>query len=493
MTSTTTSTKRAVGYLRVSTPGQTGVRHSSLETQESRFIQYCEALGYSAVSTFVDVVSGRRDDRQEYLRMVDFAMNGGANVIVVQFLDRFGRNPREILQRYWQLQDSGVEVVATDEDIKEELILLIKAGLAGAESRRTSERVRANMSRAVQKGVHAARAPFGLKRVYEGRDKVRWEIEPLEGPIVREMYKLAAEENLGFKAIANRLTDKGYKGRSGRPFASFTIQKVLTNEAMMGTLTYGKRLKKGSPPQELVRVDDFFPPILTNDEWNALQQRLEIRRESSRGRTHSSPYLLSGIARCGHCGGPMVGKSGSMFKGKRYRNYYCSRAMRSKEFCDTYNGHSAQKLEAAVSDYLGQFSDPELVREHLEAARSEELEKKRSELADVRRALDDVEAQFQKRLDLLTRGVLIEEEFVKANEGLREQRTALESRRAELLGWLTDQQNKVDVAAEVPSMIKSFREDLESLEVRRQKARLQTILSGVHVYKGARLEIEFRS
>ena len=88
--------------------------------------------------------------------MVEYALTGAAEVIVVQFLDRFGRNPREILQRYWELQDAGVSVVATDEDINEELILLIKAGIAGAESRRTSERVRANMSRAVEKGVHAA-------------------------------------------------------------------------------------------------------------------------------------------------------------------------------------------------------------------------------------------------------------------------------------------------------------------------------------------------
>ena len=61
--------------------------------------------------------------------MVEYALTGAAEVIVVQFLDRFGRNPREILQRYWELQDAGVSVVATDEDINEELILLIKACL----------------------------------------------------------------------------------------------------------------------------------------------------------------------------------------------------------------------------------------------------------------------------------------------------------------------------------------------------------------------------
>ena len=33
--------------------------------------------------------------------MLEFVEEGGADVIVVQFLDRFGRNPREILQRFW--------------------------------------------------------------------------------------------------------------------------------------------------------------------------------------------------------------------------------------------------------------------------------------------------------------------------------------------------------------------------------------------------------
>ena len=70
------------------------------------------------MASFVDVLSGKRDDRKEYQRMVEFVMAGGADVIVVQFLDRFGRNPREILQRYWQLQDFKVSVIATDEDIQ---------------------------------------------------------------------------------------------------------------------------------------------------------------------------------------------------------------------------------------------------------------------------------------------------------------------------------------------------------------------------------------
>ncbi len=311
MSTTTLATKRAVGYLRVSSTGQVGERHSSLDTQKFRFEDYCHRCGLSPVASFVDVLSGKRDDRKEYRRMVEFVMAGGADVILVQFLDRFGRNPREILQRYWELQDFGVSVIATDEDIQEELILLIKAVIAGAESRRTSERVRANMGRAVEKGVQAGRPPFGLKpnrEIRGGSVETRWELDPIEAPVAREMFRLAVEENLGYKSIADRLSQQGYMARGGRPFAAHTIDRVLNNEALMGGLVYGKRPKKGNPRQELVRVDGFFPAILSGEEWQRLQERLAIRRQSPRGRTHSSDYLLSGILRCGHCGGPMVGR-----------------------------------------------------------------------------------------------------------------------------------------------------------------------------------------
>jgi len=272
--------------------------------------------------------------------MLELVRRREADVVVVQFLDRFGRNPKEILQRYWELEELGVSVVATDEQIEEELVLLVKAGIAGAESGRNSERVRANMARAVQKGVHVGRPPYGLKPIREIRNGkavvAKWQRDVIEAPIVREMHRLSMEENLGYKAIADRLNDTGHRGREGRVFVSYTVQKVLTNEAIAGTMVYGKRPRKGNPSGDLVRVSGFYPAILDQEEWEHLQERLALRREHARGHTHKSTYLLSGIVRCGYCGGPMVGRAGAKRKGKQYRNYWCSWAMRSKAKCAFY-------------------------------------------------------------------------------------------------------------------------------------------------------------
>ena len=493
---TATAQKRAIGYLRVSDLKQTGERHSSLETQETRFREYCQRYDLSPITTFIDIATGRRDDRKEYRRMVEHAKLGGVDVIVVQFLDRFGRNPKEILQRYWELEAHGVSLVTTDEDIRDELVLLVKAGMAGAESRRISERVRANMSAAISKGVHVGRPPYGLrpiKDVIEGKLVMRWELDPEEAPVVKEMYRLAVEENLGFKAIADKLSAKGYRAHAGRPFASYTIQRILTNPAIMGTLVYGKRPRKGNPQMDLVEITNFFPPLLSTVEWGRLQERLNIRREISRGKAHSSEYLLSGIAKCGHCGGPMTGKVGAARKGKRYRNYYCSRAMRSRELCSVYNGHSVPKLERAILEYLGQFSDPAKVREHLAAAERKELVQREAELHDVGKRLADLEAQFLHRLDdLLKRGILTEQEFARANESARMQLSSLETRKKELTTQLNQERERVSLAEKVPQLVMNFLEAFQEMDPRQQKAQLQTILKAAYIYRDGRIELEFR-
>ena len=159
-------TATAVGYFRVSTPDQAGERHVSLDVQKERFEGFCKTHGLLAVQTFTDVAPGRRDDRVQYQAMLSYVGEHGVNNVVVLFLDRFGRNPREILRRYWDLQERGITVQSISEDLREELLLLVRAGMAGAESRRTSERVSAAMRRIAEgrksRGQTPLRVPEGV-------------------------------------------------------------------------------------------------------------------------------------------------------------------------------------------------------------------------------------------------------------------------------------------------------------------------------------------
>ena len=189
----------------------------------------------------------------------------------------------------------------------------------------------------------------------------------------------------------------------------------------------------------------------------------------------------------------MVGKVGALRRGKRYRNYWCSRALASRAQCSTYNGHSAPSLEKAILEYLEQFSDARMVREHMAAAERKDMKKKETELRRVDRGLAELESQFLKHLDLLKRGILNDQEFQKANESLRSQRDALTAQKQELESWVAEQREKVSTAERIPGEIKTFLEDFQGMEPRIQKAHLQTILKAAHVYRDDRVELEFRS
>jgi len=488
-----TDTLRAVCYARVSTARQAGERHSSLETQQERFFDYCRAHGLSPVDIFTDVASGRKDDRREYRRMLDFVLEGGAQVVVVQYLDRLGRNPREILRRYWQLEEQGIQVIATDEDLSQEIYLLIRAYLAGAESERNSERVRANMAKAIRKGTHVGREPFGFRRVKaieNNRVVTKWEIDLTQARAVRRMYELAVKENLGYKAIADRLTAEGFVAKEGRPFASFTVHTILTNPALKGTLVWGRKARKVSKQAELVEIPQFFPPILSEEEWNELQERLALRREFNRGKTHTSTYLLSGVLRCGHCRGPMVGKACG-----RYRRYYCSRAMRGRALCSFYNGHSAPKLEKAVLDYLSQFADPKRVEElakEIIASRLQAKTEHEERLVAIERRIKELDEVLLRDLDRLDRGLLTEEEFRKVSEVRRAEQTKLRAEREEASKALEAAKRLESLVANVPVQVTSFFQDLSAMDLTRRKAGLQQILKAVYVYTDGRIDIEFR-
>ncbi len=90
----------------------------------------------------------------------------------------------------------------------------------------------------------------------------------------------------------------------------------------------------------------------------------------------------------------MSGKKAAAYNGKHYRNYWCSRATKSRSLCATYNGHSTTRLEQSVLHYFGEFSDLELVKEHLALGQVRGMEQKEVELVGVPRAMDDRDGHF---------------------------------------------------------------------------------------------------
>ena len=92
-----------IGYIRVSRDKQTtALQEDAIQKAECKRV-------------FIDTMSGVRDDRPEFQRMLDMARPG--DVIVVWRLDRLGRSLRHLIETVNQMSERGIELQSLKENI----------------------------------------------------------------------------------------------------------------------------------------------------------------------------------------------------------------------------------------------------------------------------------------------------------------------------------------------------------------------------------------
>jgi site-specific DNA recombinase len=107
----------------------------------------------------------------------------------------------------------------------------------------------------------------------------------------------------------------------------------------------GRRLKA-----KPIITEDVHDRLLDNETFKRVQAKLAERSQKNQ-RPHLNNYILSGILRCGHCGGAMVGRVCRNRKGER-RYYMCSIGQTRPGACQCY-----QIPASVIEDYvLGQIN-----------------------------------------------------------------------------------------------------------------------------------------
>lgn len=274
----------------------------------------------------------------------------------------------------------------------------------------------------VRMGYRAGgRAPFGyrLKRHVLGRSPSKEEIskttlEPDDETfaIVREYLKRRATGETR-ASIYRDFEQRGIRSPSGgsrwNPSTGVYIERNLF--VYLGHLVYNRHSRRvdGTYPagskyrarEEWEVHEDCHKAAITPTQARAIDR--QNQRNAVRSARSSTPtarsYLLTGLLRCGSCGGPMVGDRGF---------YICSWSRRHQSSCKN-NGISAERLDQYV---LRQTKDTLLSRAHFEtvvAATRKAYEKevqttsRRGRQSNVR--VSALSTQIERLLDLYAKGV----------------------------------------------------------------------------------------
>jgi len=145
-------------YVRVSTKGQ------ELENQLLQLRNYCEKSDWNIYKEYTDVISGKEESRPSYDILFSEAHKKLFDGVVFWSLDRFARSGTLFtLQKLKELDNLGIfwhsyqdQYLSTAGQWKD-VIISIMATLAKIERERISERTKAGLERAREKGVKLGR------------------------------------------------------------------------------------------------------------------------------------------------------------------------------------------------------------------------------------------------------------------------------------------------------------------------------------------------
>lgn len=143
------STKRpvAIAYRRVSTDRQ-GKSGLGLADQDRAIREFCAHRGLTLEAEFLEVESGKNDDRPELAQALAATKRKGG-VLVVSTLSRLGRRVSFVAS----LMEQGIPFACADAPDDEPFILHVKAAFAEEERAKISARTKSALAMAKAKGV----------------------------------------------------------------------------------------------------------------------------------------------------------------------------------------------------------------------------------------------------------------------------------------------------------------------------------------------------
>ena len=441
---------RAVIYARYSSDLQ---RDASIEDQIEVCRRYAATQGWTIVETYTDAaISGASRFRPGFQKLVADASKNKFDIVICEAIDRLGRRLADTSDLQDQLAFYKIKLFTPSLGEITTIHIAVMGMMAQIALKDLGEKTKRGQMGRVLKGLIPAGIAYGYRAIASSdNDGGAREIIPEEAAIVRRIF---AEYGSGKtpEAIARDLNKDGVSGPEGREWSNTTIRGqnqrgtgILNNALYRGALEWnrcsytknpktGKRVARPNPPELWERSEVPHLRIVDDALWQRVKDRQGSIRaaqtqpvgigiesgENPLNRTHRSRYLLSGLLRCGCCGGDYTIINKNRFS--------CSTRKR-KGTCVNAQSITVQEIEERVLVGLkDRLMDPELVSAFVEGyqeAAKEEREKAKAAQTQLEKRKADIGRKISGILNAIEDG-LYESSMKERLAALKAEREALE-------------------------------------------------------------------
>ena len=465
-------------YARYSSDSQ---RDASIADQLRVCRAHAERQGWHIVEEYTDhAISGASLLRPGIQAMIADAVSGRFQVVLAEAMDRLSRDQEDIAGLFKRMAYGDVKIITLSEGEVTQLHVGLKGTMNALFLKDLADKTRRGLRGRVEQGKSGGGNSYGyavVKQFDAHGEAIRGDrtVHADQAAVVRRIFSDYAAGKSA-KRIAVELNREGISAPSGGDWGFSTINGnpkrgtgILNNELYGGKLVWnrqrfvkdpatGKRQARLNAPEDWITQEVPELRIIDDETWSMVKARQSAMRAEkpepdastlSTARDRKRPrYLLSGLTRCGCCGGGYSMISSEMLG--------CSTA-RNKGTCDNRTNLRRDELEARVLSALRHhLMEPALFAEFCEeftremnrirSAGSETLEASRAQIRKIDRDLDRL-------VDMILRGG--------AADRLNERMVRMEARKRELEAVVAQSTEPAPLLH--PEMAGYYRRQVESL------------------------------
>lgn len=387
---------------------------NSLLNQRKILLEYATRQGYAIVGESADDnASGMNFRRDGVAQIIKAAEARQIDAVLVKDLSRLGRHKTQTALFIDFLREHNIRVISVTEGIdtfneNDDLLVGVRGLINDHYAKDIGKKIRSGYRQKQKDGIVII-APFGY---WKNKNTRQVEILDEAADTVRLIFSLYLA-GTPLRGIAQTLNVQGHKTPAqmqtelyGKQWVKAplwtynTVKRILSDESYAGTLCNHKRETVEGisgpclPRSEQIRHEDYYPAIISKEDWLAVQAELACRngKKVPQGNNRVK-HRYAGLLKCGDCGAPFIAQN-RYWNGKCRVEYVCKNyLLHGKSVCTSHRIHE-EVLDAAVVREITVLRDRLLVQ-------AEAKKREQKKWASGRYLLDAQIAALQEKIQSL--------------------------------------------------------------------------------------------